>query len=131
MFLRLNTIWGPAELQNAKKNHDNLIWVFWSVIYTFLCKQNQKQTLPSKWKKYCTADVSIFSKPKINRVYLTLKQTSSSKNTKKININLDEVFNNCKITRFYTEEMCTYKPEGRNLVLEERYAELRKTNGTD
>ena len=87
--------------------------------------------MPSKWKKHFTADVSIFSKAKINRVYLTLKQTSSSKNTKKLNINLDEVFNNCKITRFYTEEMCIYKPEGLNLILEELYAELRKTNGTD
>ena len=94
-LLRKYTLWGPAELQNANNNHGNLICVSRSVIYTFLCKQ--KQTLPSKWKKYCTADVSIFSKAEMNRFYSAsdsdidaLKQASSSKNTKKIDIKLDE-----------------------------------------
>ena len=41
------------------------------------------------------------------------------------------VFNNQKITHSYTEEIHTYEPENRNLILEEFNAELRKTNGTD
>ena len=45
-----------------KKITINLICVYWSVIYTFLCKQKQKQALPSKRRKYCATDVSIFSK---------------------------------------------------------------------
>ena len=72
----------------TKNNHGNLICVPGSVIYTFLCKQKQKQTLPSKWKKYCTADVSVFSKAEMKRFYSasdsdidTLKQASGSKNT--------------------------------------------------
>ena len=88
--MRNSTLWGTAELQNAKNNHDNLICVSRSVIYTFLCKQIQKQTLPSQWKKYCAADVSIFSKAEMNRFCSAsdsdtdaLKQASSSKNTKK------------------------------------------------
>ena len=77
-------------MQNAKNNHGNLIFVSGCVIYTFLCKQKQKQTLPPKWKKYCTADISIFSKAEMNRFCSAsdpdtdaLKQASSSKNTKK------------------------------------------------
>ena len=61
-----------------------------SVDYTFLCKHKQKQTLPSKWEKYCTADVSLFLKVEMNRFYSAsdsdidvLKQVSGSKNTKK------------------------------------------------
>ena len=41
------------------------------------------------------------------------------------------VFNNQKITHSYTEEIHTYEPENRNLILEEFDAELRKNNGTD
>ena len=59
-----NTLWGPAESQNAKNNHGNLICVSRSVDYTFLCTQKQKQTLPSKWKRYCTADESLFQRQK-------------------------------------------------------------------
>ena len=73
-----------------KNNHGNLVCVSGPVDYTFLCKQKQKQTLPSKWKKYCTADVSIFSNAEMNRFYRAsdsdidaLKQASGSKNTKK------------------------------------------------
>ena len=44
MLLRKYTLLGPAELQNAKNNDDNLICVSRSVIYTFLFKQKQKQT---------------------------------------------------------------------------------------
>ena len=64
-----NILWGSAELQNAQKNHDNLICVYRSVIYTFLCKQEQKQALPSKRRKYCAMDVSIFSKPEMKTFY--------------------------------------------------------------
>ena len=42
-----------------------------------------------------------------------------------------KVFDNCKITHSYTEEMHTYEPEYLNLILEKFYAELRKTNRTD
>ena len=79
----------PAELQNARNNHGNLICVSRSVIYTFLCKQKQKQTLPSKWKTYCPADVSVFSKAEMNRFCSAsdsdidaLKQACNSKNNK-------------------------------------------------
>ena len=121
-----------------KNNDGSLICVSRSVIYTFLCKQKQKQTLPSKRKKYCTADVSIFSKTEMNRFYSAsnsdidaLKQASSSKNTKKSTLSWMRVFNNWKITHSYTEEIHTYQPEDLNLILEKFYAELRKTNGTD
>ena len=64
-------------------------------MYTFLCKQKQKQTLPSKWEKYCIADVSLFSKAEMNRFYNAsdsdidaLKQVSGSKNTKKSTLTL-------------------------------------------
>ena len=64
-------------------------------MYTFLCKQKQKQTLPSKWEKYCIADVSLFSKAEMNRFYNasdsdidTLKEVSGSKNTKKSTLTL-------------------------------------------
>ena len=104
----------------------------------FLCKQKQKQSLPSKWKKYCTADLSIFSKTEMNRLYSAsasdidgLKQASSSRNTKKLTLSWMKVFNNWKITHSYTEEMLTYQPQDLNLILEKFYAELRKANGTD
>ena len=64
-----NILWGPAELQNVQKNHDNLICVYWSVIYIFLCKQKQKQAWPSKRRKYCATDVSIFSKAEMKTFY--------------------------------------------------------------
>ena len=105
-----------------------------SVDYTFLCKHKQKQTLPSKWEKYCTADVSLFLKV----IYSAsdsdidvLKQVSGSKNTKKSTLSWMRVFNNWKITHSYTEEMHTYQPEDLNPILEKFYAELRKTNGTN
>ena len=59
-------------------------------MYTFLCKQKQKQTLPSKWEKYCIADVSLFSKAEMNRFYNasdsdidTLKQVSGGVGAKR------------------------------------------------
>ena len=104
-----------------------------SVDYTFLCKHKQKQTLPSKWEKYCTADVSLFLKVEMNRFYSAsdsdidvLKQVSGSKNTKKSTLSWMRVFNNWKITHSYTEEIHTYQPEDLNLILEKFYAELRK-----
>ena len=97
----------------------------------FLCKQKQKKSLPSKWKKYCTADLSIFSKTEMNRLYSAsesdidgLKQASSSRNTKKLTLSWMRVFNNWKITHSYTEEMLTYQPEYLNLILETFYAKL-------
>ena len=118
--------------------HSNLICVSWSVIYNSLCKQKQKQSLPSKWKNYCAADVSIFSKAEINRFYSAsdsnidaLKQASSSKNTKKSTLSWMRVFNHWKITHSYTEEIHTYQPGDLNLILEKFYAERRKTNGAD
>ena len=65
-----NIFWGPVELQNAQNSHGNLICLSRYVICTFLCKQKQKQTLPQKWKKYCTADVLIFSKAEMNIFYI-------------------------------------------------------------
>ena len=94
--------------------------------------------MPSKWKKYRTADVSIFSRAEINRFYSAsdsdidvLKQASGSKNTKKSVLSWMRVFNNWKITDSYTEEIHTYQPEDLILILEKFYAELGKTNGTD
>ena len=88
-----------------KNNHGNLVCVSGPVDYTFLCKQKQKQTLLSKWKKYCTADVSIFSNAEMNRFYRAsdsdidaLKQASGSKNTKKSTLSWMRVFNNWKVT---------------------------------
>ena len=121
-----------------KNNHGNLVCVSGPVDYTFLCKQKQKQTLPSKLKKYCTADVSIFSKAEMNRFYSAsdsdidaLEQASGSKNTKKSTLSWMRVFNYWKITHWHTEEIHTYLPEDLNLILVKFYAELRKTNGTD
>ena len=61
----------------------------------------------------------------------TLKQASSSKNTKKLTLSWMKVFNDWKITHSYTEGIHTYQPEDLNVILEKFYAELRKTNGTD
>ena len=134
-MLRKYTLWGSAELQNAENNHGNLISVSRSVIYNFLFKQKQKQTLSSKWKKYCTANVSIFSKAEMNRLYSpsdsdidASKQASSNKNTKKPTLSWMRVFNNWTITHSYTEEIHTCQPEDLNPILEKLYAELRKTN---
>ena len=92
----------------------------------------------SKWRKYCTPDVSIFSKAEMNRFYSpsdsdfdASKQASSNKNTKKPTLSWMRVFNNWKITHSYTEEIHTYQPEDLNPILEKLYAELRKTNGSD
>ena len=89
--------------------------------------------MPSKWKKYCTADVAIFSKAEMNKFYSTsdsdidaLKQASRSKNTKKSTLSWMRVFENWKITHSYTEETHTYQPEDPNLIMEKFYAELRK-----
>ena len=80
-----------------------LFFISWFVIYTFLCKQKQKQTLPPKWKKYCAAYVSMFSKAERNRFYSAsdsnmdaLKQASSSKNTKRSTLSWMRMFNNWK-----------------------------------
>ena len=69
----------------------------------------------SKWKKYRTADVSVFLKAEMNRFYSALdsdidilKQASGSKNTKKSILSLLRVFNNWKITDSNTEEIHTY-----------------------
>ena len=117
-------------------NHGNLICVSQSVIYTFLCKQ--KQTLLSRWKKYCTSDVSLFSKAEMIRFYSAsdsnidaLKQANSSKSTEKSTLSWMRVFNNWEITHSYTEEIHTYQPEDLNLILEKFYVELQKANGTD
>ena len=68
--------------------------------YTFSCKQ-QKQILPPKWEKYCTANVSLFLKAEMNRFYSAsdsdidaLKQVGGSKNTKKSTLRWMRVFNN-------------------------------------
>ena len=60
-----------------------------------------------------------------------LRQTISSKNTKKSTVSWMRVFNNWKLTHFYNEEIHTYQPEDLNLILEKFYAELLKTNETD
>ena len=41
------------------------------------------------------------------------------------------MFNNRKISHYYTGEMHTYQPEDLKLILEKFYAELRKTNETN
>ena len=103
-----------------------------------MCKQKQKQTLPSKWRSNRTADTSVFSKAEMNLFYSAsdsdidaLKQASSSKNTKNSTLNWMRVFNNWKTAHSYHEEMHTYQPEDLNLILEKFNAELLKTNKTD
>ena len=72
------------------------------------------QIFPSRWKKYCTADLSIFSKTEMNRFYSAsdsdidaLKQASSSKKNKKLTLSWMRMFNNWKITHSYTECLST------------------------
>ena len=81
--------------------------------------------MPPKWKKYCTADVSIFSKEQIDRFYSALdsdidalKQADSSKNTKKSTLDWIRVFNHWKKTHSHTDETYTYQPEDLHLIFE-------------
>ena len=99
---------GKYTLRNSwitkcEKNRGNLICVSWSVIYTFLCKQKQKQTFPSKRKNYLYCGRIDILKVEMNGIYSasdydinTLKQGRSSKDTKKLTLSWMRVFNNRK-----------------------------------
>ena len=60
-----------------------------------------------------------------------LKQANSRNSTKKSTLSWMSMFNNRKISHYYTGEMHTYQPEDLKLILEKSYVELRKTNETN